>query len=81
METLWQVFDQIDERKAEMKAEIDPVDWEALENHFCFGGISYDETKRYSVPIKKLKGKGTRKYFCVWVTRTDHGTYEYGVNT
>lgn len=75
------VFDAIDNDIHTMRVSLSEDNAKALFEHFAFGGVAYGETKRYSVPIQSLKGKNTRKYFCVWVTRTDSGRYEYGVNT
>lgn len=43
---------------------------------FEYGGISYDTSKETHVEIATIKGKKTRKYFHVIITRLDNGMYE-----
>ena len=47
-----------------------------LFDHFAFGGIPYNTVSRVSVPVATLKGKPTRKWFHVIVSRLDNGRYE-----
>jgi len=48
----------------------------ALERHYGIGGVAYNEVKEGHFPIQSLKGKPTRKYLHVIVTRFQTGTYE-----
>jgi hypothetical protein len=49
---------------------------ENFRERFAFGGIAYGTDKRESFEIETLKGKGTRKYFQLIITRLDSGFYE-----
>lgn len=40
------------------------------------GGISYGEVQSVNVEINKLKGRNTRKWYHVVITRMDSGNYE-----
>ena len=47
-----------------------------LREPFMYGGIPYGTHKEAHYPILTIKGKATRKYFHVTLTRMDSGTYE-----
>lgn len=51
---------------------------EGIEIHdeFTFGGINYNERKAAHYPIVSIKGRNTRKYLHVVISRTDDGRYE-----
>lgn len=43
---------------------------------FAYGGIPYNQMKESHTEILSIKGKKTKKYFHVIITRLDNGTYE-----
>lgn len=47
-----------------------------LAEPFQYGGITYGTHKEGHYPILTIKGKPTKKYFHVILTRMDSGTYE-----
>jgi hypothetical protein len=48
----------------------------AVERHFGIGGVAYGEVREGHFPLLSLKGKSTRKYLHVVITRLETGTYE-----
>ena len=78
---LSEVIDHVEQDAKDMKVVVDPEDWSDMIRRLCDSGISYEETRRVSTQITSKNGRRSRLYFCVWVTRTCHGMYEYGVNT
>ena len=49
---------------------------EILAEPFQFGGIPYGTNKSANYPLLSLKGKKTRKYYHVVLTRMGTGSYE-----
>ena len=49
---------------------------EDFREKFAYGGISYGTTKENHVQILELKGKRTKKWLHIIITRMDNGTYE-----
>ncbi len=47
-----------------------------LREPFMYGGISYNTHREAHYPIQTIKGRKTKKYFHVTLTRMDSGTYE-----
>ena len=49
---------------------------DSFRSPFEYGGIPYDTSKETHVEIETIKGKKTRKWFHVIITRLSNGTYE-----
>ncbi|MEI7985557.1 MAG: hypothetical protein WCI55_08005 [Armatimonadota bacterium] len=47
-----------------------------VERTFGIGGVAYGEVKEGHFPLLSLKGKATKKYLHVIITRLETGTYE-----
>lgn len=71
-ETLSDVLDVVDKQILEEKIVLE-CDYRSS---YSTGGINYGETSRTHWEIVSIKGKKTRKYFHVIITRMDNGKYE-----
>ena len=85
VEMLSQVRDALHGRAVEAKVTISDDNWEQLRHRLCnpggMSGYKYNQSSREAVPCETKNGKGTRAHFCVWISRTDAGVYEFGTNT
>jgi len=72
VETLHAAIDYIESQIA-ANGILPAEDWK---DKFSYGGISYGDTKNSDFEIETIKGKKTRKYGHVTITRTDGGVYE-----
>ena len=52
------------------------VNPDAIAEVFMMGGMRYDEVRRESFELATLKGKNTRSWFHIVITRLDSGRYE-----
>jgi hypothetical protein len=85
LERLDQVLDELITDAADLKVTLTDENWQDLRHRLCnsggMSGVSYGTTVREVAPCETKKGKPTRCFFCVWITRTEDGFYEYGCNT
>lgn len=70
--TLSEALDGIEKHLEENKIVLDAD----LREPFMYGGIPYGTHREGHYPIQTIKGKATKKYFHVTLTRMDSGTYE-----
>ena len=73
-ETLGQAVDQAKTEFADYKAVL--VEPERLEETYAFGGIPYNTNKKFDSELVTLRGKNTRKWGHLVITRLDSGRYE-----
>lgn len=71
-DTLWQAIEKAESELSEYRA-IPAENW--IES-FQFGGIPYGTHKEAHFALSSYKGKPTKKYGHVTITRMDSGRYE-----
>ena len=62
------------------KVEISQENWGQLISDLSTH-VDRGQTIRAAAKCDTKRGKPTRAFFCVWITRTDNGRYEHGCNT
>ena len=71
-DTLGQALDGIEKHLAQKQIILGSD----LREPFMYGGIPYGTHKEAHYPIQTIKGKATKKYFHITLTRLDSGRYE-----
>ena len=75
--TLGEAMDQVSDYLVENKIDLSDESKTQLWERYAFDGIRYGEVKTGDVEVAAIKGKKTRKWFHVTITRFDHnGFYE-----
>jgi hypothetical protein len=70
--TLSEVLDQVE--KDLIKDQVVLI--EDFREEYSFGGIRYNEVSCIHKEIETIKGKKTRKYYHIIISRLDSGRYE-----
>ena len=78
--TLHDVIDALPGERDELNVTVADADWSELIADLS-QHVAYGQTIRGNAKCATKRGKPTRCYFCVWITRTDSGRYEFGCNT
>ena len=73
-ESLYAAVEQAQQDLIDYKCVL--VDTLALVQRYEFDGVPYGTSKRFDGELKSYKGKNTRKWFHVTITRMDSGRYE-----
>lgn len=73
-ETLHAAIDQANQDLVDFKCVLtDPL---AIAKHYQYDGISYDTYKKFDGELATYKGRKTKKWFHVTITRMESGRYE-----
>jgi hypothetical protein len=73
------MFEILSDLLAEVKKDLEKNNIVLVEDfivRYCFGGIKYNEVRTEHFEIETIKGKKTRKYYHIIISRLDSGRYE-----
>jgi hypothetical protein len=73
------MFETLADLLSQVKKDLEKNDIVLVEDFFvtyCFGGIKYNEVRTEHFEIETIKGKKTRKYYHIIISRLDNGRYE-----
>lgn len=75
--TLGEAMDQVNEYLVDNKIVLTEQGTADLAGRYEFDGVKYGEVKTADAEVATIKGKNTRRWFHVTITRFDHnGMYE-----
>lgn len=73
------MFETLSDLLSEVKKDLEKnniILVEDFREEYSFGGIKYNEVRTEHFEIESFKGKKTRKYYHIIISRLDSGRYE-----